>query len=69
MYNKKTWSGPVDPFILVKFLKKGGDDNKHPTASLVIFEWRDRELVGIPDPDGYGNVSHHSLALTRPSYT
>ncbi|KAL6850940.1 Membrane protein ptm1 [Amphichorda felina] len=55
MYNKKTWSGPVDPFILVKFLKKGGDDKKHPTASLVIFEWRDRELVGIPDPDGYGN--------------
>ncbi|CAM1502824.1 Fc.00g076000.m01.CDS01 [Cosmosporella sp. VM-42] len=55
MYGRKTWGGPVDPFILVKFLnssKPAGDD---PIASLVIFEWRDQNLVGIPDPEGYGN--------------
>lgn len=55
MYGKKTWGGPVDPFILTKFLKQDGDND--PVASMVIFEWRDRNLVGIPDPDGYGNVS------------
>lgn len=70
MYSKKSWSGPVDPFILIKFLKKdGGDDKKPPTASMVIFEWKDRELVGIPDPDGYGNVSYQPLSLPRPPYT
>lgn len=55
MYGKKTWGGPVDPFILTKFLKSDAGDD--PVASMVIFEWRDRDLVGIPDPDGYGNVS------------
>lgn len=54
MYGKKTWGGPVDPFILTKFLKSDAGDD--PVASMVIFEWRDRNLVGIPDPDGYGNL-------------
>lgn len=57
MYGKKTWGGPVDPFILVKYLDKGSDVGEDPTVSLVIFEWKDRDLVGIPDPDGWGNVS------------
>jgi hypothetical protein len=57
MYGKKTWGGPVDPFILVKYLDAGDDAGDDPVSSLIIFEWRDRSLVGIPDPDGYGNVS------------
>lgn len=62
MYGKKTWGGPVDPFILVKFLSQGDSDEKDPTASMVIFEWKDRDLVGIPDPDGFGNVSYRPLS-------
>jgi len=54
MYGKKTWGGPVDPFILVKFLRQAGSDG-NPKASMVLFEWKDRDLIGIPDPDGYGN--------------
>lgn len=57
MYGKKTWGGPVDPFILVKYLDADKDAGDDPVSSLVIFEWKDRDLVGIPDPDGYGNVS------------
>jgi hypothetical protein len=57
MYSKSSWGGPVDPFILVKFLNASDAGVKDPTASLVIFEWKDRNLVGIPDPDTPGNVS------------
>ncbi|KAM0349304.1 hypothetical protein ACHAPU_003713 [Fusarium lateritium] len=55
MYSKSSWGGPVDPFILVKFLNGSDAGVKDPTASLVIFEWKDRNLVGIPDPDTPGN--------------
>lgn len=57
MYSRKSWGGPVDPFILVKFLNSSVPQAQDPIASLVIFEWRDRDFVGIPDPDYYGNVS------------
>ncbi|KAF5578943.1 major facilitator superfamily transporter [Fusarium bulbicola] len=55
MYSKTSWGGPVDPFILVKFLNTSNSDVKDPIASLVIFEWKDRNLVGIPDPNTPGN--------------
>ncbi|KAF9776496.1 hypothetical protein IL306_005310 [Fusarium sp. DS 682] len=55
MYSKTSWGGPVDPFILVKFLNSSNSDVKDPIASLVIFEWKDRNLVGIPDPNTPGN--------------
>ncbi|KAH7182872.1 lung seven transmembrane receptor-domain-containing protein [Fusarium flagelliforme] len=55
MYSKSSWGGPVDPFILVKFLNSSDSGVKDPTASLVIFEWKDRNLVGIPDPEVPGN--------------
>ncbi|UKZ68910.1 uncharacterized protein TrAtP1_009928 [Trichoderma atroviride] len=51
MYSRKSWGGPVDPFILVKFLNDTAPEGDDPVASLVIFEWRDGNLVGIPDPD------------------
>lgn len=51
MYSRKSWGGPVDPFILVKFLNDTAPEGDDPIASLVIFEWRDGNLVGIPDPD------------------
>ena len=58
MYSRTSWNGPVDPFILVKFLGQSDvPQGSDPVASMVIFEWKDEELIGIPDPDGYGNVS------------
>lgn len=55
MYSRNSWGGPVDPFILVKFLNSSvsADD---AIASLVVFEWSDRSFVGIPEDDGWGNV-------------
>ncbi len=55
MYGKKTWGGPVDPFILLKFMKQ--EKAEDSLVSMIIFEWRDRNLVGVPIADGYGNVS------------
>ncbi|KFA63549.1 hypothetical protein S40285_00398 [Stachybotrys chlorohalonatus IBT 40285] len=54
MYGKTSWGGPVEPFILVKFLNTThpADD---PIASLVIFEWRDRDFIGVPDPNAPGD--------------
>ncbi|KAL6822103.1 lung seven transmembrane receptor domain-containing protein [Trichoderma afarasin] len=51
MYSRTSWGGPVDPFILVKFLNNTAPQGDDPIASLVIFEWRDADFVGIPDPD------------------
>lgn len=45
MYSKSAWGGPVDPFILLKFLPYTGDDD--PVVSLVIFEWKDEDLIGV----------------------
>ncbi|KAK3989527.1 lung seven transmembrane receptor-domain-containing protein [Cladorrhinum sp. PSN332] len=49
MYDKNAWGGPVDPFILVKFTDVGKDQGDDPTVSLLIFEWRDQELIGTPE--------------------
>lgn len=46
MYSRKSWGGSVDPFILVKFLKPPAEQ-KAASVSLVIFEWKDEELVGV----------------------
>lgn len=48
MYSRKSWGGPVDPFINVKFLNDTSNQEEDPTVSLLIFEWRDRKFVGIP---------------------
>ena len=50
MYSRKSWGGSVSPFILAKFVKP--DDlpgEEDPIVSLVIFEWRDRPLIGVND--------------------
>ncbi|KAK8066103.1 hypothetical protein PG997_012850 [Apiospora hydei] len=48
MYNKKTWGGPTDPFILTKFLGDPIDGDADPIVSLVVFEWKDDQFVGLP---------------------
>lgn len=53
MYNRQDWGGPVDPYILVNFDKFTVTDGSDPVVSLVIFEWRDEELIGrlLPGSD------------------
>ncbi|KJZ76052.1 hypothetical protein HIM_04508 [Hirsutella minnesotensis 3608] len=54
MYSRTTWGGPVDPYILVKFLNSTTPKTGDPIASLIIFEWKDKNLVGVPDPEFLG---------------
>ncbi|KAF4636805.1 hypothetical protein G7Y89_g1293 [Cudoniella acicularis] len=52
MYSKTSWGGAVDPHILVKFLKEDVEGDADPITSMVIFEWRDYDLLGIlPTPE------------------
>jgi hypothetical protein len=73
MYSRKTWGGPVDPHILVKFLKNTEMENSDPIVSMVIFEWEDYDLVGVVPQDDPNLVcpllnlprcSGHSLNLS-----
>ena len=47
MYSKTAWGGSVDPFILTKFIQATPEGDEDPIVSLVIFEWRDEDLVGV----------------------
>ena len=47
MYSRKAWGGDVDPFILTKFIKVADDTPGDPIVSLIIYEWKDEELIGI----------------------
>ena len=47
MYSKKAWGGDTDPFILTKLIKATPEDNPEPEVSLIVFEWRDEDLVGV----------------------
>jgi hypothetical protein len=47
MYSRKAWGGAVDPHILVKFIKETAENDSDPIASMVIFEWKDYDLVGV----------------------
>jgi hypothetical protein len=50
MYSQSSWGGPVDPFILIRFDKYDGPQD--PIVSLVVFEWKDEDYIGIePDND------------------
>ena len=47
MYSKSAWGGSVDPFILTKFIQATPEGAEDPIVSLVIFEWKDEDLVGV----------------------
>jgi hypothetical protein len=47
MYSRKAWGGDVNPFILIKFIKAADDAPGDPIVSLIIYEWKDVELIGI----------------------
>lgn len=51
MYSKKGWGGDTDPFILTT-LEKAPSDDQDVFVSLVVFEFRDEDLIGVwPSPD------------------
>ncbi len=51
MYSKKAWGGAVDPFILTTFVKSQ-DVKDDPLVSVVVFEWKDEDLIGVwPSPE------------------
>jgi hypothetical protein len=47
MYSQTAWGGDVKPHILVKFIKETVEDDSDPIASMVIFEWKDYDLIGV----------------------
>ena len=66
MYSKSAWGGSVDPFILTKFTQATPEGNEDPIVSLVIFEWKDEDLVGVWPSEGAPKVmslSHCSESL------
>jgi hypothetical protein len=69
MYSRTAWGGPVDPFILIKFTDAGSTDGDDPIVSLVIFEWKDEDFIGVlPDENAYQVSSHTELRLNaKPS--
>lgn len=52
MYSKTAWGGPVDPFIQIKFLREPVEGDADPVVSLVLFEWRDQNYIGVSNDDG-----------------
>ncbi|KAI1359850.1 lung seven transmembrane receptor-domain-containing protein [Xylaria arbuscula] len=46
MYSKAAWGGPVDPFILTVFPNDTLKADEDPIVSLIIFEWKDQDLIG-----------------------
>ncbi|KAI6091908.1 lung seven transmembrane receptor-domain-containing protein [Hypoxylon rubiginosum] len=54
MYSRSAWGGPVEPFILTKFLNQTVEGDDDPIVSLIMFEWRDQDLIGVlPTPDAF----------------
>ena len=49
MYSKKSWGGQTEPFIMVKFIKKDEvKEAEDPTVAVVVWEWKDTNLLGKP---------------------
>ena len=47
MYSKSAWGGDTDPFIATTFTKSPAADTGDPIVSLIVFEWKDNDLVGV----------------------
>lgn len=64
MYSRDAWGGAVVPHILVKFIKDTTQDDSDPITSMVIFEWKDYDLIGVlPTPDSITVFDGHSCYL------
>lgn len=58
MYSRSAWGGPVDPYINVMFIPKEAPADQDPTVSLVIFEWKDEDLIGVRETPDAENVRY-----------
>ena len=45
--NVASRGGDVDPHILVKWVKQDVPEGSDPIASMIIFEWKDYDLIGV----------------------
>lgn len=49
MYSKKSWGGKIEPFIMVKFIETDKPQPvEDPTVAVMIWEWQDSNLLGLP---------------------
>lgn len=67
MYSKSAWGGSVDPFILTKFIQATPEGGEDPIVSLVIFEWKDEDLVGVWPSEDAPKVGSIGLQSVRPT--
>lgn len=51
----------MDPFILTKFVEATSEGDEDPIVSLVIFEWKDEDLVGVWPSEDAPKVGTHAL--------
>ena len=51
----------MDPFILTKFIQAKTEGDEDPIVSLVIFEWKDEDLVGVWPSEDAPKVQVHTL--------
>ena len=63
MYGKNAWGGSVDPYILIKFDNSTLEGSDPSTVSLVVFEWFDERLLGVPGPSNSGDVRLTILSM------
>ena len=65
MYSRKSWGGAMDPFILTKFISPKSMDDVDPIVSIVVFEWRDKDLIGVPVEGENGEMEVRSATRKR----
>ena len=63
MYGKNAWGGSVDPYILINFDNSTLEGSDPSIVSLVIFEWFDESLLGVPGPSNDGEVRSQDFSL------
>lgn len=51
----------MDPFILTKFIQVTPEGDEDPIVSLVIFEWKDEDLVGVWPSEDAPKVGKNTL--------
>ena len=55
----------MDPFILTKFIQATPEGDEDPIVSLVIFEWKDEDLVGVWPSEDAPKVRTHAMPFPR----
>jgi hypothetical protein len=58
MYSRAAWGGNVDPYILVSSWKASEYVSDDAVVSLIIYEYKDVDLIGISVPDEPKVVGH-----------